>query len=361
MNHLNRLRALGWTPHEACELASHASHLVPARVSRVEGPLCHLLGPDTPSSATIPGRLRGHPEHQPVVGDWVLVAPDTNTVAVVLARKTRIARAAAGARTSVQIIAANVDRVFVVMGLDGDFNPRRLERYLAVCADAGTDAVVLLTKAGACADPIARLDRCRRVAQPAGPLCHHGAAVHAIDVIDGLEQEIPQRYAEPGRTIALLGSSGAGKSTLANHLLGQDRMETAAVRDGDQRGRHTTAHRELLELPSGGLLIDNPGMRQLALWLDEDGLVRAFADVASAASACRFSDCSHSGEPGCAVRAAIDDGNLDADRLASFQRLQGEVEATERRRSTHRHRDHEREKSKHYRRVLKERRRRRGE
>ena len=297
-------------------------------------------------------------EGTPVVGDWVVVdpAPDGAVVHMVLTRRSRIARAAAGTKLKLQVIAANVDRVFLVMGLDGDFNIRRLERYLAICADAAVESVVLLTKAAACVDVAARSARCRRVAAAGGAL-----AVEAIDVVDGIAADRPASYIEPAMTVALLGSSGAGKSTLANHLLGETRMVTGEVRAGDDRGRHITAHRELIGLPCGGLLIDNPGMRELALWLDADGLERAFSEIAEAARSCHFSDCAHDGEPGCAVHAAIDAGEVDPERLASLQRLQHEQAVTERRRTAHRRRDFERRQSKHYRSVQKERRRRRGE
>lgn len=353
------LDALGFTAAEAAQLAALDPPARPARVARVDGPLAHVLDPTGEHLAAIPGRLRGDPERAPAVGDWVALRDTSQGEAVVvdvLDRRTRIARAAAGARARVQVIAANVDRVFVVMGLDGDFNPRRLERYLTICGDAGADAVVLLTKAAACADVDAKIEACRRVAGAPFVL-----GIHAIDVIDGVAPEVPRTYIESGMTIALVGSSGAGKSTLVNHLLGGARMATAAVREGDDRGKHTTTHRELIVLPGGGLLIDNPGMRELALWLDGDGLRRAFADVDALAGGCRFRDCSHGHEPGCAVRQAVDDGLLDEARLTSFDRLQREVEATERRRDERRRRADDRQQGKLYRRIARERQRRRGE
>ncbi|MEZ4381636.1 MAG: ribosome small subunit-dependent GTPase A [Nannocystaceae bacterium] len=353
------LDALGFTASEAKQLAALDPHVRPARVARVDGPIAHVLDPGGEHLAALPGRLRGDPERAPVVGDWVTLrdAPHGEVVVVdVLDRRTRIARAAAGARARVQVIAANVDRVFVVMGLDGDFNPRRLERYLTICGDAGTDALILLTKAAACADVEAKLAACRRVTGAPFLL-----GIHAIDVVDGVAPEVPRGYLAPGLTIALVGSSGAGKSTLLNHLLGGARMSTAAVRARDDRGQHTTTHRELALCPGGGLLIDNPGMRELALWLDGDGLRRAFADVDELAHACRFRDCTHEHEPGCAVRQAVEDGAFDEDRLASFGRLQREVEATERRRDERRRRADDRRQGKLFRQIQRDRQRRRGD
>ena len=350
---------LGYTPTLAAELAELPEPAIPGRVLRIDGHRALVLSEEGELEATLPGRLRADPESAPTVGDWVAVSPAATTdpplVLARLARRTRLARGAAGTATRIQVIAANVDRVFIVMGLDGDFNPRRAERYLTICGDAGTQAVLILTKAGSCDDVDARIAACRAVAPPGLVL-----GVHAIDVIDGINADAPARYTGPGITVALLGSSGAGKSTLLNHMLGRERMATSAVRSGDDRGRHTTTHRELALLPSGGVLIDNPGMRELALWLVGEGLGRAFTDVESLARGCRFSDCSHDGEPGCAVQRAIEEGELDGERATSYARLRGEAEANARRRDERRRRADERSQSKLYRRIQKERRRRKG-
>ncbi|MCA9619651.1 MAG: ribosome small subunit-dependent GTPase A [Myxococcales bacterium] len=318
-------------------------------MTRVAGDVCHLLTPDGLRHALVPGRLR---RDTIVVGDWVLIAPD-GVIDAVLERRTRLQRAAAGRRAQAQIIAANVDRVFIVMGLDRDYNLRRLERYLALCADAGVETVVFLTKAGDGTPKRAEVEaltaRAREVAGPAGAV-----AVEAIDVIEGVAADVPARHVASGMTIALLGSSGAGKSTLVNHLLGErGRQRTAPVSETDARGTHTTVSRELFLLPGGGLLIDNPGMRELGLWLDGEGLSRAFSDLTELAAACRFTDCSHQGEPGCALRAAVARGELDGARLDSYHRLQHEGEVMDRRRDRARQRDHERQRTKLYRSVKK--------
>jgi len=327
----------------------------PARVVRVAGERCDVLTADGPCQAYLPRKLRRPP---PVVGDWLLVAVDHQPPQVTnrLTRKTQLARAAAGRRTRAQVIAANLDRVFVVMGLDGDFNPRRIERYLAMCADAGIEVVVFLTKALACPDVEAKLAACREVMPPGTAL-----ALHPIDVVAGLGNDLPQRYATRGTTVALVGSSGAGKSTLVNHILNSETMATGRVRSGDDRGRHTTTHRELWCTPNGGVVIDNPGIRELGLWIEGDGLQRAFAEVDSLASRCKFNNCSHRHEPGCAVLGARDRGELDADRLASYDRLQREVEATQRRQDERTRRADGRRQGKLYRSIQRERRRQRGE
>ncbi len=353
------LSNLGYTPTLRAELERLDRTAIPGRILRLDGRRALVLSDRGEIEALLPGRLRTDPESTPAVGDWVALpsatAGERPAILGRLSRRTRLVRGAAGTSTQIQVIAANVDRVFIVMGLDGDFNPRRVERYLTLCGDAGVEAVLFLTKAGACDEVEARLAACRAVAPPELVL-----GVHAIDVIEGLNPGLPAEYAGPGITVALLGSSGAGKSTLVNHMLGRPRMVTAAVRRGDDRGRHTTTHRELVVLPSGGVLVDNPGMRELALWLVGDGIERAFTDVESLAAQCRFADCSHGGEPGCAVLRAIEEGELDGDRAASYARLRRESEANLRRRDERRRRADERSQAKLYRRIQRESRRRKG-
>lgn len=308
--------------------------LIPARVARVAAEGCEL--------STARGELRAHipatvaTRTQPVVGDWVLVDCSIADAVIrhVLDRRTQVVRQTAGRRTTAQVIAANVDVVFVVTGLDGDFNLRRIERYLTLVHDSGARPVLLLTKASLCDDVEDRLRAARSVSL--------GVDAHAIDVLAGIAADVPAGYLGRGITAALVGSSGAGKSTLLNHLLGAERMATAEVRRKDDRGRHTTSHRELFWLPTGGAVIDNPGMREIQLWLEGDGLDRTFSDIDELATGCRFSDCTHRHEPGCAVRAAVERGDLDAARLDSFHRLRDEIEVTERRRSPAEQRAHAR-------------------
>jgi ribosome biogenesis GTPase len=256
----------------------------------------------------------------PVVGDWVAaraVAPGQAIVEAVLPRRTLFARRAAGRREDRQPIAANIDLVFLVCGLDGDFNLRRLERYLTLAAESGASPVVVLNKSDLCDDLPARLAETMRVASAVPILTIHTRTAEGIAPL--------RDWLAPGRTVALLGSSGVGKSSIVNCLAGEDRLRTAEVRESDSRGRHTTTHRELIVLPEGGLLIDTPGMRELQLWAGEDALEQVFDEIAVLAESCRFGDCSHRGEPGCAVQLALDNGTLAAERWQSYLKLRSEV------------------------------------
>jgi len=256
----------------------------------------------------------------PVVGDWVaarVVAPDLAIVESVLPRRTLFARRAAGRREDQQVIAANIDVVFLVCGLDGDFNLRRLERYLTLAAESGASPVVVLNKSDLCDDPAARMAESAQVAGGAPIVMVHTRSAEGL---------VPLRaHLAPGRTVALLGSSGVGKSSIVNCLAGEERLRTAEVRESDSRGRHTTTHRELIVLPEGGALIDTPGMRELQLWAGEDALEQVFDEVAALAAECRFGDCSHGSELGCAVQQALADGTLARDRWQSYAKLRAEV------------------------------------
>jgi ribosome biogenesis GTPase / thiamine phosphate phosphatase len=256
----------------------------------------------------------------PAVGDWVAVQPvafDEAMIHAVLPRRTMFSRRAAGDRAQEQPIAANVDLALIVCGLDGDFNVRRIERYLTLAHASGVDAAIVLNKSDVCADLAVRRDDAARVAG--------GAPVVAIAAraAGGIEPLL--RLLRPGLTMALLGSSGVGKSTLVNRLLGVERQLVREVRESDSHGRHTTTYRELLPLPQGGALIDTPGMRELQLWAGQDSLDSAFAEIAALAAGCRFRDCSHVVEEGCAVRAAMETGKLDASRWESYRKLRGEI------------------------------------
>lgn len=259
------------------------------------------------------------------VGDWVAIrrTPGERTAVIeaILPRRTHFSRKAAGELTEQQVVAANLDVVFIVMGLDRDYNPRRLERYLVLVQDSGARPQVLLSKADLVADVAPRIAECQAVAP--------GADVYAVSVRDGRGLDRVRDALLAGQTGALLGSSGAGKSTLINHLLGSEVLATGAVRASDQRGRHTTRHRQLVPLPGGGLLIDTPGMRELQLWTAPETTTTSFEDIDALAPGCHFSDCRHRSEPRCAVRAAVDEGRLDAARLESFHKLQDETRALE--------------------------------
>jgi ribosome biogenesis GTPase len=269
----------------------------------------------------------------------------------VLERRNQLSRKVAGARSVEQVVAANVDLVLLVMGLDGDYNLRRLERLLAMAEESGARAAVVLNKADLCGDLDARLDETRS-------LCG-GRPVVALAALDG-ELDALELLLEPGDTVALVGSSGVGKSTLINRLRGGDELRTREVREHDSRGKHTTTHRELFQLPNGALIIDNPGIREIQLWQSDGALGAVFDEIEQLSADCRFADCTHDTEPGCAVRAAIDGGRLDRSRLDNLRRLEAEADALERRKSARAQREHERKLHKFYRSVQKEKRNRRS-
>ena len=297
-----------------------------ARVVEEQRGLYRVAG-ELDGAAEVTGRFRHDARGAgdfPAVGDWVACtdAGDRAIIHARLDRKSTLSRAAAGTAIDEQVLAANVETIFLVTAMDGDLSARRLERYLAMVWDAGAVPVVVLNKADLNDDPVAVCESIR-VRLPLVDVL----AVSALQT-DGLDTLSP--YLRPAHTIALLGSSGVGKSTIVNRLIGDDRQAVAPTRESDDTGRHTTTSRHLFELPGGALLIDTPGMRELQLWADDAAVAGAFDDITSLAAACRFGDCAHAGEPGCAVAEAIDAGQLDADRLANYRRLVRETMFEER-------------------------------
>ena len=315
---------LGWDPGWAAAFAPHASPACePARVVAAHRASWIIATHAGEREAVIAGRLRHEalgPADLPAVGDWVVAAvePDHHgptVIRAILARRTVFRRGAEDGHTiDEQVLAANVDVAIVVAGLDGDFNLRRLERYLAVAYAGGATPVVVLNKTDVAAD----LAGLRAAAVSVAP----GTEGHAISALtgDGVAG-LASRHLGPGRTAVVLGSSGVGKSTLVNALLGHEHLRTQAVRRDDSRGRHTTTHRELVHLPGGALLIDTPGIRSLGVAGAAVGLDPAFSDITDLAAQCRFTDCGHDREPGCAIRAALDEGRLSHDRLMSHRKL----------------------------------------
>jgi ribosome biogenesis GTPase len=311
------IAALGWTTRlDAAFAALARPDLVPARVAAAHRGRLELATTDGPLAGTPSGRLThaaATAADLPAVGDWVAADPDSGVVHAVLPRRGGIARAAGDGRAEPQVLAANVDVALVVGSLNRDFNLRRLERFLALAADAETEAVVVLSKADLSPDPATAALDVRAALGGTVP-------VLAISVVDGTGLDALGAWLAPGRTAVLLGSSGVGKTTLLNHLTGEERP-TLPVRAGDDRGRHATTHRELVALADGALVIDTPGLRLPRVWEQAAGLRSVFADVETLAAQCRFRDCTHRGEPGCAVGAAIVDGRLDPDRLAAQEKL----------------------------------------
>jgi ribosome biogenesis GTPase len=316
------LQALGWGPFFSSQLSPGEAALAAGRVVDERGPSIVVRFEDRERVVAVPGRLRAG--GGPAVGDFVLAAPgDPPVVARVLARRTRLSRNAAGRATAEQVLAANVDVVLVVQGLDEGPNPRRLERTLAAVHAGGAAPALILTKCDLVADPAPALAEAVAVAG--------GAPVLAASAVTGRGIDDVRALLAPGLTGAFVGPSGAGKSTLVNALLGAEVQRTAPVRARDARGRHATTSRRLFALEGGGAIVDGPGLRELRLW-DAAGLDAAFDDVAALAARCRFRDCRHAGEPGCAVAEAVEAGELDAGRLEGLRKLEREAEHQERRR-----------------------------
>lgn len=318
------LTSLGWSDTFAHSFAPYAAQgYGVGRVAVVHRSQYQLYTEQGDMTATLTGRFRHQtqdPADFPAIGDWVVIQtqPETNQTLIeaVLPRKSQFSRQAAGTRTTAQVVAANVDTLFLVSGLDQDFNLRRIERYLVMAWESGAEPVIVLNKADLCED----LDSKRTAVETVA----FGVPIILLSALEQTNLDALAIYLKPGQTVTLLGSSGVGKSTLVNQLMGADIQTTQTVRADDSHGRHTTTARTMLRLPTGTLLIDTPGMRELQLWLADDSLDETFTDIETLAQQCRFRDCQHQSEPGCAIQAALTTGELSAKRLGNYQKLQKE-------------------------------------
>lgn len=310
------LETLGWNAHWNGLFAPFASTMIPGRVRVAHRDQFLVFTADGEQDAVPSGKLRLGGEW-PVTGDWVALSE--RRIEAVLPRRTAFVRRDPGQAMRPQVIASNADVAFLVMGLDHDYNQRRLERYLYLTTVSGARPVIVLNKTDICLDPEERWRICERL-----------APVVALSALTGTGLGGLLQHVEAGETAVLLGSSGAGKSTIANRLRGFDALRTQPVREHDSRGRHTTTHRELMPLDLGWSLMDVPGLRELSLWSAPDALDNTFDDVAGLAAQCRFRDCGHRLEPGCAIRQALEDGRLDGGRWNNYQKLQREIAHLER-------------------------------
>jgi ribosome biogenesis GTPase len=299
---------------------------VPARVMSESKGSYQVYSQHGELTAKISGKMRhqsGINDQHPTVGDWVIIKPLASerkgTIHAVLPRKSKFSRKIAGECTKEQVVSANVDTVFIVSGLDGDrnFNLRRIERYLTLAWSSGATPVIVLNKVDLCPDVDALIRKFEAIA--------NGIPIHPVSAKERTGLDALRSYLTKAHTGAFFGSSGVGKSALINALLGVEKQDTGEVREDDHMGRHTTTKRELILLPGGGMVIDTPGMREIQMWAGEEDLQGSFHDIEILAQRCRFTDCSHNVESGCTVRAAIDQGDLDPDRLESYRKLQNEL------------------------------------
>ncbi|MCP4633229.1 MAG: ribosome small subunit-dependent GTPase A [candidate division Zixibacteria bacterium] len=328
------LDKLGWNQFFEDNFSQYKQNgNIPARIIREHKNLYEIITENGELIGEVSGKMHYDAESRadyPAVGDWVTVAPlpgeSKAVIHAILPRKSNFSRRAVlsgsdrygGGDTDQQVLASNIDTVFIVCGLDGDFNVRRAERYLTIAWDGGANPVIILNKSDICDDIAEKVAAMESIA--------FGIPIHPVsaETNEGIDEL--RQYIDEGKTVAFLGSSGVGKSSIINCLIGAEKLKTGAVRDYDNKGRHTTTHRELILLPEGGMVIDTPGMREIQIWEDEEGLEKTFSDIEELSLQCRFRDCKHQDEPGCAVQKAIEDETLEQKRYQSYLKLQRELQ-----------------------------------
>ena len=322
----------GWDAKWAASFGDDAAKgYFPARLIEEQRGLFQIMSEHGIKSARTPGKMRHLAADRadlPAVGDWVSAESVVNEKVVlirrILPRRTKLSRKAAGETMEEQVIAANLDTVLVMTAFNADFNMRRLERFLTVSLESGAVPVLLINKLDVCEEPGPYLEQAKAAAGSAPVIAISAKTAAGFDALN--------EWIKPGRTVGLIGSSGVGKSTLVNRLAGNEEIKTAETRSKDERGRHTTTHRQLFILPNGGILLDTPGMREMQFWDSEQGLAKTFDEIEALAPSCKFKDCAHDKEPGCAVKAAVAAGTLAADRLESWSKLKREAAAEAKRR-----------------------------